>query len=93
MGVWLRAEPPRTGNADFDRLLTAEKYKLQGYPLKMVTVTTNTDSKSGRTTTSHTMMEVTQLDASAAVPAGSFELPAGYKETQILPTKPEGPRD
>jgi hypothetical protein len=38
-------------------------------------------------------MEVTQLDTSATVPAGSFELPAGYKETQMLPTKPEGPRD
>jgi hypothetical protein len=93
MGVWLRAGPPRTGNADFDRLLTAEKYKLQGYPLKMVTVTTNTDSKNGRATTSRSTMEVTQLDTSATVPAGSFELPAGYKETQLLPTKPEGPRD
>jgi hypothetical protein len=93
MGVWLRAEPPRTGNADFDRLLTAEKYKLQGYPLKMVTVTTNTDSKSGRASTSRSTMEVTQLDTSATVPAGNFELPAGYKETQMLPTKPEGPRE
>jgi hypothetical protein len=94
MGVWLRAEPPRTGNADFDRLLTAERYKLQGYPLKMVTVTTNTDSKNGRATTSHSTMEVTQLETSATVPAGSFELPAGYKETQmVVPTKPEGPRE
>jgi hypothetical protein len=93
MGVWLRAEPPRTGNTDFDRMLTAEKYKLQGYPLKMVTVTTNTDSKSGKMSTSRSTMEVTQLDTSATVPAGNFELPAGYKETQMLPTKPEGPRE
>lgn len=93
MGVWLRAEPVRTGNADFDRLLTAEKYKLQGFPLKMVTVTTNTDSKNGKVTTSHNSMEVTEIQTSATVPAGSFELPAGYKETQMVPTKPEGPRD
>ncbi|HYX22587.1 MAG TPA: hypothetical protein VFC23_00425 [Thermoanaerobaculia bacterium] len=92
LGVWLRAEPPRTGNADFDRLLTAEKYKLQGYPLKVVTVSTNTDPKRGRSSTTHSTMEVTQLDTSAAVPAGSFELPAGYKETQILPAK-EGSRE
>ncbi|MFY9820162.1 MAG: DUF4412 domain-containing protein [Thermoanaerobaculia bacterium] len=91
MGVWLRAQPPRTGNADFDRLLTAERYKLQGYPLKMVTVTTNTDSKSGKANTSHSTMEVTQLETNATVPAGSFELPAGYKESQMV--KPEGPRE
>jgi len=93
MGVWLRAEPPRTGNADFDRLLTAEKYKLQGYPLKMVTVTTNTDSKNGKATTSHSTMEVTQLETNASVPAASFELPAGYKETQMMSTSPEKPRE
>jgi hypothetical protein len=93
MGVWLRAQPPRTGNADFDRLLTAERYKLQGYPLKMVTVTTNTDSKNGKSTTSHSTMEVTQLETRATVPASSFELPAGYKETQMVTAKPEGPRE
>ncbi|HSS48083.1 MAG TPA: DUF4412 domain-containing protein [Thermoanaerobaculia bacterium] len=93
MGVWLRAEPPRTGNADFDRLLTAEKYKIQGYPLKIVTVTTNTDSKSGKVTTSHSTMEVTELDTKASVPASSFELPAGYKEAEMKPMKPETPRE
>jgi hypothetical protein len=30
-------------------------------------------------------MEVTQLDANANVAASTFEIPAGYKETQILP--------
>lgn len=92
LGVWLRAQPPRTGNADFDRLLTTERYKIQGYPLKMVTVTTSTDPKSGKSSTSRNTMEVTQLDTSAAVPAASFEIPAGYKEAQLLPTK-EGSRD
>jgi hypothetical protein len=38
-------------------------------------------------------MEVTQLETSASVPASSFELPAGYKETQMVATKPEGVRE
>ncbi|HEV7784472.1 MAG TPA: hypothetical protein VGQ28_03990, partial [Thermoanaerobaculia bacterium] len=92
MGVWLRAEPPRTGNADFDRLISAEKYKLQGYPLKTVTVTTNTDSKSGKVNTTHSTMEVTELETGASVPASSFEIPAGYKEAQMAPGK-EGVRE
>jgi hypothetical protein len=32
-------------------------------------------------------MEVTQLDTGASVPASAFEIPAGYKETQIAPTQ------
>ncbi len=59
----------------------------------MVTVTTNTDSKNGKSTTSHSTMEVTQLETSATAPAGSFELPAGYKETQMMQMKPEGSRN
>lgn len=85
LGVWLRAEPPRTGNAEFDKLIAAEGGKFQGFPLKMVTVSTSTAKKGGKATTTRSTMEVTQLDASANVPASAFEIPAGYKETQILP--------
>jgi hypothetical protein len=88
LGVWLRAEPPRTGNAEFDKLIDAETFKIQGFPLKMVTVSTTTDKKKGKSTTTRSTMEVTQLDANASVPASAFEIPAGYKETQILPTRP-----
>jgi hypothetical protein len=90
LGVWLRSEPPRTGNAELDKLLTAERYKMQGFPLKTVTVTSSTDKKRGRTNTTRSSMEVTQLDASASVTAPSFEIPAGYKETQLLPAREEG---
>jgi hypothetical protein len=93
LGVWLRSEPPRTGNVELDKLLTAERYKMQGFPLKTVTVTNSTDKKRGRTNTSRTSMEVTQLDASASVPAAAFEIPSGYKETQILPAAGEGVKD
>lgn len=85
LGVWLRAEPPRTGNAELDKLLNSEAYKFQGFPVKMVTVSTSTPKK-GKPTTSRSTMEVTQLDAGANVPASAFEIPAGYEETQILPT-------
>jgi hypothetical protein len=90
LGVWLRAEPPRTGNAEFDKLITAEAGKFQGFPLKMVTVSTSTQKKGNKSTTTRSTMEVTQLDTGATIPAATFEIPAGYEETQILPA---GPRE
>ena len=89
LGVWLRAEPPRTGNVEFDKLVAAEGGKLQGFPLKVVTVSTSTNKKNNRATTTHSTMEVTQLDASASVPAAVFEIPAGYEKTEIMPARPE----
>lgn len=82
LGVWLRKNPPKLGNEQFDRLIKAEMEKVSGYPLKTVTVTTTTDKK-GRQNTSQSTMEVTQLDTNANVPADSFEIPAGYEETQM----------
>lgn len=86
LGVWLRAEPPRTGNKEFDKLLNSEAYDFQGFPMKMVTTSTQTPKKGGKPSTSRSTMEVTQLDASANVPASAFEIPNGYEETQLLPT-------
>ncbi len=85
LGVWLRAEPPRTGNEEFDKLLAAEAVKFQGFPLKMVSVNTSTSKRGNRTQTTKSTMEVTQLDTSAAVPASAFEIPAGYEKTEIMP--------
>jgi len=87
LGVWLRAEPPRTGNAEFDKLLAAEGNKYTGFPLKMVTVSTSTSKKGGKSTTTRSTMEVTQLDANANVAASTFEIPAGYEKTEILPAQ------
>jgi hypothetical protein len=87
LGVWLRAEPTRTGNKEFDKLLTSSAAKFQGFPLKVVTVSTSTQQKGNKQTVTHSTMEVTQLDAGASVPASTFEIPAGYKETQIAPTQ------
>lgn len=85
LGVWLRSDPPRTGNEQFDKLIAAEVDKAKGFPLKTVTVSTTTQKK-GKQTTTRSTMEVTQLDTSATVPASAFEIPAGYQETQLLPT-------
>ena len=93
LGVWLRAEPPRTGNAEFDKLITGGRYKIQGFPLKTVTVSTTTDKKKGKRPPPAATMEVTQLDAGATVPATAFEIPAGYKETEMLPTGKKGVKD
>jgi len=89
LGVWLRAEPPRTGNAEFDKLLAADAVKFQGFPLKMVTVNTSTSKRGNRTNTTRSTMEVTQLDTSAAVPASTFEIPVGYEKTEIMPARPQ----
>ena len=89
LGIWLRNEPPRTGNANFDKLIAGEMERAKGFPLKTVTVSTTTQKK-GKQTVTRSTMEVTQLDTSADVPASSFEIPAGYQETQLLPTAEAG---
>ena len=89
LGIWLRNEPPRTGNANFDKLIAGEMERAKGFPLKTVTVSTTTQKK-GKQTVTRSTMEVTQLDTGADVPASSFEIPAGYKETQMLPTAAAG---
>lgn len=89
LGVWLRSDPPRTGNANFDKLIASEVDKAKGFPLKTVTVSTSTPKK-GKPTVTRTTMEVTKLDTGATVADASFQIPAGYQETQILPAAAEG---
>lgn len=82
MGVWLRSSQPRTGNAQLDRLIAAETDKIQGFPLKTVTVSTSTNKK-GKETVSRVTTEVTELKTGVSVAASAFEIPAGYQETEI----------
>jgi hypothetical protein len=93
LGIWLRNEPPKSGNEQLDKLIAAGMEKVQGFPLKTITASTTTGKK-GKPTSSRTTMEVTQLDTAATVPESSFEIPAGYKETemQIMPTGARGTR-
>ncbi|HEX6201863.1 MAG TPA: hypothetical protein VF100_02595 [Thermoanaerobaculia bacterium] len=89
LGIWLR-NVPTTGFEDLDRLVAAEMKTVQGFPLKTVTVQTTTGQKGKRESSSKTTMEVTSLDRSASVPAGTFELPAGYTRTEMAPAAGEG---
>lgn len=92
LGVWLRAEPLRTGNEQFDKLIAAEAVKVQGFPLKMVTTTTSTPRK-GKPTVTKSSLEVTHLERDVAVPDSTFELPQGYQETEMpLPALVPGAR-
>lgn len=88
LGIWLRSDPPKTGNEQLDKLIAAEAAKVEGFPLKTVTVSTSTQK--GRSTTTRSTMEVTQLDTQVTVAEATFEIPAGYKETQMLvPGQPQ----
>jgi hypothetical protein len=81
LGIWLRKTPPKTGNEELDNMMRAEMGKIQGFPLKIRTVSTQTDEK-GKTETTTTEMEVTELQIES-VPASTFEIPADYKETTM----------
>ena len=88
LSVWLRAEPPRTGNDQLDKVIAANREKLTGFPLKTVVVSTSTSKKNNKTVTSRTTMEVTEIDTGAKVPATSFEVPAGYEKTEMVIPQP-----
>jgi hypothetical protein len=83
LGVWLRSEPPATGMAELDELIAAEMEKVQGFPLKSVSVSTTTGQKGKRESTVRTEMAVTELEE-VAVPAETFEIPAGYTRTEMM---------
>ena len=82
-GAWLRRDPPKTGIADIDALIASEMVqRMTGVPLKMVAVTTTTDKKKGEKQTSTMSMEVSSL-REQAVPAATFQLPAGYEKVEM----------
>lgn len=86
LGVWLRKEPPSTGNEQLDALMQGEWGKVDGFPLKMVITSTSTDKKKGKATKSTTTMEVTKVETGLPAPAAStFEVPKGYEEQPLTP--------
>ncbi|MEM8931197.1 MAG: hypothetical protein AAGE94_08475, partial [Acidobacteriota bacterium] len=87
LGAWLRKDRP-TGNEDFDRLLTTEMAKVEGFPLKTVTVTTTTDRR-GREKTSRSVTEVTVL-REESVSADRFEIPRDYEKVDMFGGDGEG---
>lgn len=88
LGLWLRKDPPKTGDANFDKLLDAETAKMVGFPLKTITVTTQRQIKKktgkvGKETVTRSTMEVTSL-SQESVPDSHFVLPTGYREVPML---------
>lgn len=74
----------KTGIEDLDSLIE-KQMKAEaglGFPLKMVTVNTSIDKKGNAKETSRQVMEVLSL-GSKNLPAGFFEIPAGYEEKQM----------
>lgn len=84
LSVWLRADALKTGNQQLDKVIAAGREKVAGFPLKTVVVSTSTNKKNNKATTTRTTMEVTQLDTKATVPASAFEIPAGYEQTEMM---------
>jgi hypothetical protein len=83
LSIWLRSDPPRTGNEQLDKVIASSRGKVAGFPLKMVTVSTSTNKKNKQMTT-RTTMEVTELDTKANAPGSSFEIPTGYEKTEMM---------
>ena len=83
LNVWLRSDPPKTGNESFDSLVAAEMEKVDGLPLKSKTVTTTVDKK-GRQTVTSEVMRVVKLEV-RDIEDGTFEVPTDYEEVPMLP--------
>lgn len=84
MEAWSRSRTRGTGNPELDKLFKAEMSKVKGFPLKQVSVTTQTDAKGNKTTSTATM-EVLSLKK-RNLPAALFEIPKDYKEVVLLPS-------
>jgi hypothetical protein len=80
LGAWV-GKVPKTKNESLDQLIQNEKSKVKGFPLKMLSTETATDSQ-GKTTTSKSSMEVTEIKTVGANNV-SFEVPADYQEMSL----------
>jgi hypothetical protein len=77
IGLWLKKQPPSTGDAQLDSLIAAEMNKVNGFPLKRVSRTTT--ESDGTKQIFRNEMEVTELKV-VPVPLSRFRIPPGYKE-------------
>jgi hypothetical protein len=81
MTMWRSQNRITTGNEEMDKLLRGEMEKVQGFPLKKVSVSITTPAK-GKPETTLTSMEVTEIKQ-GAIPASAFEWPADYTEVSL----------
>jgi hypothetical protein len=85
LGIWLKKDQASTGDEQLDSLIRAEMSKVEGFPLKRVTVTNTVDTK-GVAHQTRAEMLVTALKQ-AQIPAAEFVLPRTYRE--VKPVRPD----
>jgi hypothetical protein len=81
LGAWFN-QMPKTQNEELDKLVQAEKGKMTGMPLKMLSVQTSTDSQ-GKASVTRSSMVVTDIKKIGASEV-SVEIPEDYKELDLL---------
>ncbi len=86
LGAWFN-KMPKTQNEELDKLVQAEKGKMTGMLLKMLSVQTSTDSQ-GKSTVTRTSMNVTEIKK---IGAGDVlvEIPSDYKEMNLFEAAPQ----
>ncbi len=84
LAVWLRKDPPSTGDEKLDRIIAAEVGKLEGFPLLTRAVSTSVGGRKGkRKTTTTTTTKVVELKK-MKIEAEEFELPSGFEKTELV---------
>jgi hypothetical protein len=87
LGVWLRKDPPKTGNADLDKLANNAWSRIEP---GSVMVKMRTDStvigKKGKEQRSWTEFELIELDRSFGGPPGGYGYPEHYTPVTLMPT-------
>jgi len=81
LGMWLRKEPPKSGDEQFDAFVAKQMNVVKGFPLKRISVTTTTTDK-GKPQVTKMTMEVVELQA-MPVPASTFQIPPDYREVTM----------
>lgn len=69
----------KTGMPELDKFIEKEAAQIKGFPLKQVVTATQTQGKKTQTSTTTTTISGIK---ETSVPASTFEIPAGYKETE-----------
>lgn len=78
LAIWLKKAPSATGDEQLDAMLKAEMDKVQGFPLRRITVTHMHDAN-GNEHTSRAEMLVTEVKR-MPIAAAEFVIPKSYKE-------------
>lgn len=78
LAVWLKKDPAPTGDEQLDSMIKAEMSKVQGFPLRRITVTHMHDA-TGAEHNSRVEMQVTELKR-VPVAQAEFVIPKSYKE-------------